>query len=111
MICYCPEMDRIGKFRPRWRIREWRDHRGLTQEQLAERANMTKSMISEIESGKKRLHDDHIAALSFALGVEEPGDLLRNPRTPTPDDLLRGASPEQRQEITDFVEFIMRRRA
>lgn len=65
-------MGKIERFRPHWRIREWRDKSGLTQEQLAERAGMTKSMISEIESGKKRLHDDHVMALAaaFAIGPE-----------------------------------------
>lgn len=103
-------MDRIGRFRPHWHVREWRDFRGLTQEQLAERSDMTKSMISEIESGKKRLHDDHVAALSFALGIE-PSDLLRNPNAPSPSDLLRGASPDQERQIREFADFVLKRSA
>lgn len=31
----------------------WRDHRGLTQKALAERAKMTAAQLSEIENGKK----------------------------------------------------------
>lgn len=33
-------------------LRVWRKHRGLTQDQLAERANVRKATLSEIENGK-----------------------------------------------------------
>jgi len=104
------EMDRIRLNRPRWLVKEWREHRSLTQEQLADRSEMTKSMISEIENGKKRLHDDHIAALCFALGIETE-DLLRHPKAPTPTDLLRTATPEQEKQIMDFAAFVLGKRA
>ncbi len=71
---------------------------------------MTKSMISEIESGKKRLHDDHVAALAFAFGVE-PGDLLKDPKAPTPNELLKNASPEQARQIREFADFVLKRSA
>lgn len=64
--------------RPTWHVREWRERRQLTQEQLADLAGMTKSMISEFESGKKRLNDDHIAAFCAAFRVE-PAELLAGP--------------------------------
>lgn len=99
-------MDRIGRHSPSWKVREWREHRRLTQEQLAERAEMTKSMISEIENGKKRLHDGHIAALCFALGIETE-QLLKDPMAPTREDLLRNASPDQARQIIDFAKFIL----
>lgn len=103
-------MDRIGKNRPFWRVREWREYRDLTQEELADRAEMTKSMISEFESGKKRMHDDHVAALCFAFGIE-PEDLLRDPKAPTRDELLRNATPEQERQIRDFALYVLRKSA
>jgi len=33
-------------------LRAWRKHRGLTQDQLAARANVRLSTVSEIETGK-----------------------------------------------------------
>src|SRR5579859_1103180 len=34
-------------------IKLWREHRGMTQEQLADSANLSKSFLSTIESGKR----------------------------------------------------------
>jgi transcriptional regulator with XRE-family HTH domain len=36
-------------------LREWRQLKRLTQDELAERLNTSKSVISELENGKKTL--------------------------------------------------------
>jgi len=113
-------MDRIGSKRPRWFVKEWREYRGWTQEFLADRAEMTKSMISEIESGKKRLHDDLLGPLAFAFGIEV-SDLLTNPNAPSRNELLkageaprkifeavRDVSPEKQAEVLRWVTVILK---
>ena len=55
--------------RVRRRLRELRAERGLTLQQVAERANIDVSTLSRLESGKRRLALDHIASLAAALGV------------------------------------------
>lgn len=55
--------------RARWRLRQLRTARGLTLQQVAERANIDISTLSRLESGKRRLALDHIPALAGALGV------------------------------------------
>lgn len=85
-----------------WHLREWREHVGLTQEQLAERVNTNKGQISKLETGGQRLNDDWILKLSSALNIE-PGDLLRHPTDITLPDLLRGATEEQRQAVRRMV--------
>ena len=55
--------------RARRRLRELRTERGLTLQQVAERANIDISTLSRLESGKRRLALDHIPALAAALGV------------------------------------------
>lgn len=35
-------------------IRVWREYRGLTQQQLADRAGVSKPYLSQLESGKRR---------------------------------------------------------
>jgi transcriptional regulator with XRE-family HTH domain len=55
--------------RARRRLREIRTERGLTLQQVAERAHIDVSTLSRLESGKRRLALDHIPALAAALGV------------------------------------------
>lgn len=68
--------------RPRLYLREWRKHRGLSQERLAERLGTNKSVISELESGKARWNGDHLAALADALDCEPVDLIVRNPTDP-----------------------------
>lgn len=75
--------------RKRWFLREWRKHRGLTQEQLASKLNTTKSRISELETGSERYNQDILEALADALETQ-PGYLLSiNPIEPMPDDAVK----------------------
>lgn len=61
-------------------IREWRKHRKLTQEALAERANLTPGAISQLENGLINYTQPTLEALALALWCS-PGDLLsRDPR-------------------------------
>lgn len=66
---------------PKYRhfIRAWRKYRGLTQEQLAERVDLSTSSISQLETGEQGYSQGTLEALADALNCE-PGDLLiRNP--------------------------------
>ena len=67
--------------RVRRRLRELRTERGLTLQQVAERANIDISTLSRLEAGKRRLALDHIPALAAALGVST-------------DELLASAPPQ-----------------
>jgi transcriptional regulator with XRE-family HTH domain len=101
---------RIGPRRPfRHYLREWREHRGLTQQQLADRLDTGKDQISRWESGKRGMGAEVIAALSEALQLD-PGDLVRDPKIPSADELLRNATPEQRSLAIDLVQRIVSRR-
>lgn len=66
------------------RIRELREARGLTQEQIAEAADTTFQQISRLEKGKRRLTDDWMRRLAPVLGVA-PGALLVD----KPPDIVR----------------------
>jgi transcriptional regulator with XRE-family HTH domain len=59
----------------RARLRALRLERGLSQEEVAERAGMAASTLSRLESGARRLALDHLTPLAGALGVEV-GELL-----------------------------------
>jgi transcriptional regulator with XRE-family HTH domain len=69
--------------RARRRLRELRTERGLTLQQVAERASIDLSTLSRLEAGKRRLALDHIPALAAALGVSAD-ELLRSSSPPDP---------------------------
>jgi transcriptional regulator with XRE-family HTH domain len=71
---------------PRIFLREWRQRRGLSQDDLAARLDTSKSVISQLETGKRRWNQDHLGELAFALGCD-PADLLRP--DPQPLEQLR----------------------
>lgn len=74
-------------------LAEWRLHKGLTQQQLADRLGTSDVTISRWETKKRRPNDDAREALAEAMGIE-PEDLFRHPDTPSADALLRGQPPE-----------------
>jgi DNA-binding XRE family transcriptional regulator len=56
-------------------VRVFRKHRGLSQDALAERVGVSKTTISEIESGRKTGSVETLLAIAKALNVEI-GDLV-----------------------------------
>jgi len=62
------------------RLRQLRQRRLLTIEQLASRANVSKNTISRIENGAERIHPNTIRRLAQALDVEP--EALMGPERP-----------------------------
>ena len=50
-------------------IRVWREHRGLSQAELATRAGISASYLSQLESGKRAGTTEVLAALGNVLGL------------------------------------------
>src|SRR5690242_1477559 len=73
----------------RRRLRELRVQRGLTLQEVGERAGIDVSTLSRLESGKRRLALDHLPRLARALAVSTD-ELLQTP--PTPDPRVRGTA-------------------
>ena len=97
-------MDRIGNRRAiHWYVREHRERRGLTQEQLAERLDTNKGQVSKLERGVQRMNDDWAALIAEALNME-PWQLLRHPDAPAPADLLAGLLEQDRERVRQFAE-------
>jgi transcriptional regulator with XRE-family HTH domain len=66
------------------RLREWREARGLSQQELADEAGCSKMQISTLERGRPSLDIVWMQRLAPILRVE-PGDLLN------PDDNSKAA--------------------
>ena len=106
---------RIGPKNPiRHYLREWREYRGLTQQQLADRLPVGedgkatgKDQVSRWERAERGMTMDVQAALAEALDIE-PGALFRDPQQPSADEILRRATPEQRVLAFRVIDTLLR---
>lgn len=77
---------RINLQKPRTRrptfIRQWREHRGYTQEKLGAMIETSGSMISRIEKGETPYTQDVLEGLAEALMTDIPSLLMRDPTNP-----------------------------
>lgn len=81
-------------------VREWRKHRGLSQEDLAEKIGVTHGAISQLENGIINYTQPMIEALAFALACE-PRDLVGRPPDADwgIDHIMARATPDQRRQL------------
>ena len=55
-------------------VKLWREHRGLTQQELSKRAGISKPYLSQIETGKRQGTVETLSAIARSLDV--PLDVL-----------------------------------
>lgn len=85
-------------------IKEWRLHRGLTMDRLADRLDISKATLSRVESGKQPYTQDTLEALADALSCEPADLIMRDPTAPGAIwSLWERASVAQRQQIESVV--------
>lgn len=75
-------------------LREWREHRQLTQDDIAAKANIGRSAVSKIEAGKKPLMEHHLAGFARGLGVSIPQLYQAPPAGSAVVDIHRNANTE-----------------
>jgi len=97
-------MSKVGHY-----IREWREFRGLTQVQLAERIGIDKSYLSKIENGKRRYDQPFLEAAAVVLQCAPADLIIRNPLDPDGiwsiwDDL----EPAARQQVVAIAKTFKR---
>jgi transcriptional regulator with XRE-family HTH domain len=68
-------------------LKAWREHRRMTQAQLAEAIGTTGAVISLLESGDRRLSDKWLRKIAPVLQVG-PGHLLDHHPDNLPTDIL-----------------------
>lgn len=68
--------------RQRIYLKEWRKFRNLTQESLADRVGIDRTIVSKIENGKLDYHQAFLEAAAYALRCEPADLLVRNPTDP-----------------------------
>ena len=95
------------------RVKDLRISRGLTVEQLASLAGLSKSYLSEIENGKKQINGRRLEALAAALRVS-PVDLIADPEASSDLsahlDVLRKLPPEDQAAVMRHALVLLRAR-
>lgn len=101
---------RIGPKRGRLFLKEWREARKLTLQQVADRLDVDRSTIQRHEKEARKLTTDHLAELALALECE-PQDLWRHPDQPSQEDIARGLAaltPDQRRQALEIIAVLKR---
>jgi plasmid maintenance system antidote protein VapI len=90
-------------------IREWRKHRGLTLEKVADRLDMTPGHISMLERGQRGYTQETLEALASALQTDVASLLMRNPSDPDAIwSIWDQAKPAQRRQIVAIMTTVVK---
>jgi transcriptional regulator with XRE-family HTH domain len=82
-------------------LREWRERRGLLQEDVAKTCGTSKSVISRFERGDRHIKLDMQIKLMWALGVT-PSQFFSHPDRPSLDALTETWTDDQRRRLADI---------
>lgn len=89
-------------------LREWREHRNMTLEQVAEAMNITAGAISQVELGKNNYTRAMLEFLADLYNCTPADLLMRNPLdTEAPWSIWDQAKPAQRQQIISMMKIIV----
>lgn len=93
----------------RWFLKEWRKHRGYTQERLAEMAGMSKPYISQLERGVREYNQHMLETFAEVLRCE-PGDLVVVDPTKAENlwSLWETMKPVERVQLVEMAKVIKR---
>ena len=93
-------------------LQQWREFRGLSQEQAAARLDISRTQLSKIENMKSPYSQGLLEAAAEAYGCEPADLLVRDPtRADAPWsilDSLQKAPPAQQQQIQAVIETLLK---
>ncbi len=90
-------------------IRQWRKHRGLTQEQLAERIGIAPSYISKIEKGARRYDQPFLEAAAEVLRCSPADLIMRDPTDPEGIwNIWEQLAPVERRQVVEIAKTLKR---
>jgi transcriptional regulator with XRE-family HTH domain len=92
-------------------IKHWREYRGLTQDQLADRLGMSKASLSRVENLLQPYTQDLLEGLAEALNTDPASLLMRNPQDPAAIwTIWDQAQPAERAQIEDVARVLITKR-
>ena len=90
-------------------IRAWREYRGLTQEQFAERIGINRAYLSKIETGKRRYDQPFLEAAADVLRCDPADLIVRDPRDPEGIwSIWDTLAPAQRVQVVEIAKTLKR---
>jgi transcriptional regulator with XRE-family HTH domain len=91
-------------------LRDWREYRQLTQEQAAERLNISRTLLSKIENAKSPYTQGFMEAAAEAYRCEVADLIMRDPTSPVWSiyDTLRALPREQQAHVEEIVKTFRR---
>jgi transcriptional regulator with XRE-family HTH domain len=85
-------------------IKQWREHRGLSQLQMAERIGIDKSYVSKIENGKKRYDQPFLEAAAEVLNCSPADLIVRDPSTSESIwSIWEQLAPQAREQVVEIA--------
>lgn len=103
-------MAKKAKARQRTFIKEWRKFRRLSQEQLAERMDMSQEMISRLERGTVNYTQPVLEAAAEALNCQPADLIMRDPSRPSAIwSIWEQIPPEKREIAAEMLSGLARR--
>lgn len=90
-------------------LKEWRKHRGYTQDRLSEMTGLSKPFISQIETGKRQYTQELLELFANALACSAADIIVRDPTDP--DGLWSiydQLEPVQRRQVVEIAKTLKR---
>ena len=96
------------RYRPTF-IRQWREHREMTLEQLGEAIHMSHAQLGRIERGLQPYNQAMLEALAVELQTDVASLLMRDPSDPDAMwSLWDQAKPGERQMIVNIARGVLK---
>lgn len=92
------------------RIREHREAKGWTQQRLSEEAGVSRSYLSEIETGEKRVNNQRLALIARALGKTQADLVPGDPHAMRGDEIMAALDGLPDEDWSAVKEYAMLRR-
>jgi transcriptional regulator with XRE-family HTH domain len=93
-------------------IRQWREFRQVTQEQLADMLEVDRTTVGKIENQKLPYNQDYLERVSAALGVDIEDLLSVDPLAPSRPTLvwskIEKAPPDLQEKIRFVIEAMLK---
>jgi transcriptional regulator with XRE-family HTH domain len=87
-------------------LAEWLESRKMTAEELADKMQTAKSVISKLMNGRQRYNQDWLEQIAFWLKCDV-AQLYRPPLDPTAEELLSQLSPTRKKTAIGVLESLI----
>lgn len=97
-----------NKAKSSWFLKEWRKHRGYTQERLAEMTGLSTPYVSQLEKGRRQYTQELLELFAEALQCDLSDLIRRRPEDAEGIEILDSLNPQQKRQIIAIAETLRR---